>query len=553
MASKGSNVIRDLLVRLGVVIAPGTKKDLDDLDKKIEDTKKAFEDLAAGALKLGAALAAGVLAAATAAGVLAVQTGEQAMQIERQARALNLTRKEYQEIQYVFESFGADAGEIADVFQQINDKAVDAQQGSTSVVAEWKLLGISVSQLKGKRPHEIFELIADASANATDKQKAMAGVSKLLGEDSAKKLAPALALGSKEIRRMRGDAEDLGLVMNDTALAAAKETAVQWRRLTSIAKGLRNELGVALAPVVTEVFRGINEWVKANRALLSQQITAWVERLHAGIHALLAAVRLIGGWDVVFVNVAQGVGILLLLANLSKILDILTAMRLAFGFLKGAAAASGITIGAAFLPATIVLSALAAIVAILALAAEDVWVHFTGGNSALGVWLDTIEAAIPAFGAVREFFWALVQLLAGGATNLSVLVGGFVRGLAPALQLISAIINPLIAKFEDLLGLWRKLNDAISSPIRAATAWMEGTTYVAENNSRMMAGAIQHATAEKIQPGVDEARFRIGAATNSWTANQTMTFSGTASQGDFERALESSNRKAAVSVQGGPR
>jgi hypothetical protein len=552
------NVIRDLFVQLGIVIKPGSKKDLDKFDKQIEATKQGLEDLASLALRVGAAVVGAGIALATAAGIVAVQTGEQAEAIERQARALGLTRKEYQELLFVFQSFGASDQDMADTLLQINDAAQRAIGGSKEMTENFQAVGVSMADLKGKDPGELFELMADSLSTATDKAKAMSVMSQLLGEESGRKLGPALMEGGDAIRAMRMEASALGVVMRDDQLRVAKQVSVEWRRLKMVAKGLRNELGVALAPMVTKVFRGMFEWVRANRELLSQRITDWVHRLEAAIAFLNASVRLIGGWDQVFMAVATGTGLLLFLANLSKILDTIEAIRLVLPVLRAGAVAAGAAIGAPFIPVAIVVAGLLGALILLGLAVDDVVTHFRGGQSVLGGWLDIIDAAIPAFGVWRDMWWSVAMAFLQGFTNLGMFIGALLEGLKPALELVNIVLDPLLAGMQALLDLWLRLNALASAPMQWATTQLQSYTAASGNNAGVMAGQIQRQVAGSVQSQVDDARLRsavaLAGATNNVTQSQQIQFNGFgASAHDVQRAMESENRKAAVAVREGVR
>lgn len=545
-----SNIIRDLFVQLGVKVDPGSKKEVKAYEKAIEKVKDQLEDLAGWTLKAAVGLTGFLVAAGTAAGLLAVQTGSQAEAIERQARALNLTRKEYQETLHVFGTFGADAGEIADVFAQITEKAVDAAAGQQEAVQAFGYLGIKISELKGKRPIELFERLADGISKTADRAEALAGASKLLGEDSAKKLLPVLVQGAGAIRALRREANELGIVMDDRALATAKQAAVEFRRLKNVAGGLKNELGVALAPAVAAVLRGVTDWIRANRELLSQRIEDGIRTITRAILALDAAVKLLGGWDVAFVQVATGAGILLLLANLSTVEKVLGAINLAFAALRVAGLTVAGSLGVAFSPLILGLAALAAGLVLVGLAVDDFLTFWRGGTSVLGSNLDLIESMIPAFGAVRDLFSALVDLLLASIGNFDKISKAITEGLAPAFSALQLVLGPVLG---TLSGIWELINKIAAAPIEGLTNFVRTLTLQTDLAGNLSAERIQTAAAGAVAgalPIAANAGQSIDQSVRS--VNMNAVFHGPNAD-TVETALSSAMRRAQVSIAGGTR
>lgn len=553
MAAK--NVIRELLVRLGVTVDPATKQDIKKYEQAIDRIKGQVEDLAGAALGAGAALAGMLLGAATAAGVLAVETGEAAERIERQARALNMTRAEYQEISHVFETFGSDGREIGDVFAQLAQKSIEAADGAEQTIKTWKMVGITADQLKGKRPIELFELLADATSKATDRTRALAGVSALLGEDSAKKLLPVLAQGVGVVRDLRQESHALGLVMRDDQMRAAKQAAVEWRKLKGVATGLRHELGIALAPAVTSVLRGLLGWVQANRELLTQRIEFWVRNLVRAVLLLDDTVRFLfgkdRGWERLMINLATGAGFLLLLANLEKVEKALGAIRLVATFLWTSFEAGVAAASIPLIPFVALLAGLAFFVGLAALGVDDFLTFWRGGQSVLGDNLDLIERYVPAFGAVRELARAVIDLVAEGFENVDRLTTALKEGLAPAFEALDLALGPVLRTLERI---WAALNAIAAAPISGAARFVRGLTAESQRSgvstaAQVQAGVSGAVTSQVLQPA---ARAGFAADQSVRSVVQENRFYGPSAQ-DVNTALESAFRRAQLAVYGGGR
>jgi hypothetical protein len=547
------DMIRDLFVRLGVWIPPKTVPDIDKLDREIERVKRNMEDAASGALRMGLAIATLAAGAVIGLGKIATSTGEHSIEVERQAKLLNLSRKEYQEWLFVTQRLGGTQRDLADSFLQINEAAQRAVNGSKEMTETFGLIGIGVDQLKGKNASELFDLLATQIAKTTDRGKAMAVVSRLLGEESARKLGPALQMGAEGVRSLRQEAHLLGLVMTDEQLAASVAVGVSWQRLKGIVKGLRLELGAALAPVFDRIIRRMNEWVKVNREWISLKIDRFVELVSSSIRALEAAVRALGGWDTVLSNLAFGAGMLGLLANFSRIQAMVEAIGVSLKLLRAGFVAAGAVFGAAFAPAIIIAAGVAGALFLVYLMIDDVVTYLRGGESVLGGWLTIADSILPVFGAWRAVWWSIGKAIAGAFMETGRFIKAIVLGLSPALQLINAVLMPIVNAFRELFGYWQALNAMAMRPMQWVSSQLDSMTAARANNSQIAAGQLQNSVLGSVQsqigPKLLSPEMREFAATLN--QNNPITFNGFGqSEGDVTRAIESQNRKAAEGFRG---
>lgn len=551
------NVVRELLVLLGVQISRGTAAQIDSFESSLAAAKLTMADVSTGALTMGRNLALGALAGAMGLAKLTNDMGAQAVEIERQAQLLNLTTEEYQKWLYVTERLGGTQRDLADSFLQINDAAQRAIGGSKEMTEAFAGIGIQTSQLVGLNPSQLFDVVADAVANATDKGKAMGVVSRLLGEEASRKLGPALLQGAAAVKAFKDEAEQLGVVMSDEQLAALKGVSNETRRLTGLAKGLRNVLAAELAPVVTRQVRAAREWLEANRDLIASGIDRWIDRVTILFENLDRAVRLIGGWDVVLMNVAVGAGMLLLLANLDKVLLLVNAVRAGWAVLATVAAALGIGL----LPLTLILAGLALALAgavagatAFYLALEDIWVFLQGGNSVLGANLDLIESYIPIFGQVRDLVWALVQALGAALRTGARFADAIASGLSPALDMLAFLLDRVYGRLQQIWDIWVRFNERGGEALSVLTAGIRATTGTGEALGAGVAQQLQGNLASSVRgqlasgtSAYQQVDNRVGGA-----VTQLNTFVGTVGD-EVGDALSRAMRRAALATQGGRR
>lgn len=552
-----SAVLREILVRLGVdTQAPMTKKQLQEFEENLERVQKTMRDGVATAVQYGRAVAAMAVGAAAALGGLTVAQANQSAEVEKQARLLNLSKEAYQEWMHLAERSGSNAGDLADVFLQINSAAQDAIGGSEEMRKVFGAVGVQAEALRGLDPGQIFELLAGQVEQATDKSKALAVVSRILGEEGSRQFGPAMLQGAAAVRALRKEAHDLGLVLSDEQLVVMERVSAEWKRTVLLVQGLRKQLAVALAPAVERVLKGWREWIESNRKLIAQRLETWVGRAVSLFENLDRAVQVVGGWDVVLLNVATGAGMLLLLANLDKVKDAIFAIRVAWAAMMTVGTAAAAATGIALLPLTLIVLGVVTAVGLLALGLEDLWVWFQGGNSLLDKNLDLVESMIPAFGGLRDLVWAIAQAFGSAFTKVGLFKDAILGGLAPALRLLDVLVQPLLEAFRELSEWWARGNEVVGGWLSDAAAQVRGGTMDSHARAAGLASMVQGQLAGTVQGQVDRMVSSTSTVDNSSrnaTVNQTNNFGSGAVARDVTGVLESAARRALPILQGGRR
>jgi hypothetical protein len=145
----------------------------------------------------------------------AKEVGEFAKQVKDLAPALGMTTDELQQWEYVFARVGLDLSDVADALATLSDRAEDALAGTQSMIEDFRLIGITVDQLRGKNPQQLFDLFADAVSRTTDTNRSLTAIVRSLGDDLGRKLAPMLMEGAEGMKRLREEAQSLGIVINN--------------------------------------------------------------------------------------------------------------------------------------------------------------------------------------------------------------------------------------------------------------------------------------------------------------------------------------------------
>lgn len=419
--------IRTLLVKLGV--DADTDKAL-TFDKAIEGAKNVM---------LKAVAAAGAMAGAI--GLLTVQTSRYARTVQEQSRLLGMSTDAYQEQLQVFKQFGLEAEDVSDVYITLADRAEDARAGAQGIIDDFGLIGISVDDLKGKNPQQLFDLYADAIANTADKSRQLTAADRLLS-DVGRRVLPMMENGAAGVHEYRRQMQELGLVMDKEAIAKSAEFNVVLGQLGAMVTGTRNRLIMTFLPSLTRVLTAYRDWILANRQLIDQRIEWTLDKIASAFDAIEEKAKQLDefvkstvGWDTVLTSLLS----VILAIGAVKFGPAVWAIAI-----KSLVAPLKIVVGL-FSLATIKIIAVVAIVALLALAIQDVITYFRGGESATGKLLERFgEFAIVE--KIKAWFES-------ARDSVAQFLGRFSR-IGEIFQRIGGILSDLLAPaFEQLVGI----------------------------------------------------------------------------------------------------
>lgn len=197
------------------------------------------------------------------------------------------------ELAFAAEQSGAGIGDVEKAFKGMSTALYDAGQGSKESNDALSKLGLSVEQLQGLDPEQQFMMIADALSGVEDMSLRGALAQKLFGR-AGRQMLPMLAEGAAGIEKMRHEAAELGRSMSTEDANAAAEYTDAMNRVSSVFKGIKQQVGAALAPALAEVattFAGMAKnvvtFLKENRSTI--KIVAGVAAAVVGLGGAITA------------------------------------------------------------------------------------------------------------------------------------------------------------------------------------------------------------------------------------------------------------------------
>ena len=374
-------------------------------------------------------LSAAAFAAVAAMSALAASTAAEITVFRRLSSGLGVTTQDAREIAAVFATTGAEINDVSDALQTLSDYSLEAMNGNQTWVDTFKQIGVAAADLKGKKPDELLEVVADGFERTGDVVKRAATASQLFGDDVGRKLLPLLIKGSHGIRDMRMEAQLFGGVLTEEDAIAAENLTHDLRLLGYMVDGLKTRIGVGLMPVLQDLVGDTLEWVDANKDWLGLKIGQTVDFLTASFRLLTSPLGLVVG----------GIGGLYAAKTAASAVGTL-AKALGFGELALGAAVGGLTT-AAVLPA------------LVALIGQDLYFAMQGLPSVTG-------DAAKALGKDSEFQIALIGArdLLRESSDFAIAFAGAIKSLAESPDLPDWMLtlmgnNPNVGTEGGLLHL----------------------------------------------------------------------------------------------------
>lgn len=351
-----------------------TQLSFDFDEEKLEEFQEGVETAAKGLVAIVGAAAA----AATAIFAFTKQIAEANDELGKFAQRIGVDIEALQELGFVAELNGGSIDSMNASLANLSRVASEAARGMGPGVEVFGMLGISVTDATGrlKQADDLLLDVADAISRLGSQAERLEFAQKLgIGED----LLLAIQQGSEAIKQQRKEARELGFVIDVDAAQAAADFQDELLRLNRIILGVSNAIGTKLMKQIEPMIEQFVEWFKANKAILQQNLTRFLDSLIKGIRGIFNAVmrvvsmvnslvQAMGGWKAAIVAVT----------------GVLIAMNASALLLPVLAVAAG-----------------AAILLIL----EDIITFAKGGDSALGQLTEK-------FPVLESLIWGLLDLLA---------------------------------------------------------------------------------------------------------------------------------------------
>ena len=441
--------------------------EFDDLNRKLKLAQRSVKDFASEAQgvaqSVGAPFAAGAVGFSLQSAVTGfAQAGDS---LDKMSARLGISAVKLQEWSFAATHAGAAPEDLEDALKDMSEKIAEVAGGDTGDAAQlFSALGISVKDASGKiRPaSDIFEEVADAIQRNEDPALRTKMAMVLMG-DSGRKLIPMLSGGAQGLDDMAKQARDLGLVMNEDAVAAAAQLTDRMDDMKASVTAVGHEIGYRLSPIVISMSDRFRDLAAANKGALGEKFERVARSFADSISKIdfegiasailtiadygVRAFNAIGGFN----TVLYGMGALIAGKSVMAVVSLgssLIGLVQSFGAVATAAKAFAAVASTSLGPIGLILGA-------LSLAAGFVIANWDEIGPAVKETIGSVvDFAVGAFETCYEKFSAVGKAIVTVAT-------GFFKG--DFKTLFSGFDDLIVASFNLLPDSWAK----------AATNWYE--------------------------------------------------------------------------------
>ena len=238
--------IREMAASLGVDVNPQIEAFASKFDNVNEKTGKTV--LAIGAIATAAAALVGPLIKCT------NEASEYAKELQVLSQITNVSTDELQKLKYAGEQVGVSMDSISDALKEITNKMYEASTGSEELESLFRKLRVSIEDNQGqlRSANAVFYDTVDALGKIQNETRRDAVAMQLFGE-SARNLNPLIEIGSKGIKELGLEAEDMGMILSGVAIKDLVAYNKSMEKFNNTSEQARIQLGLVLLPILTTV------------------------------------------------------------------------------------------------------------------------------------------------------------------------------------------------------------------------------------------------------------------------------------------------------------
>jgi hypothetical protein len=234
-------------------------------------------------MKRGLALARLGIASAVA-GLLgaAKYTADAGDEAVNTAQKLGLTAEAYQELAYAVRVSDVEQGSFTSGMDILASTARSAAEGGKEAAKALAAVGVSARDSNGrlKPSSDLLLEISAAFAAMDDQQRKLApGLARGIFGRGGTAMLPLLFQGPEAIRALMAESRNLGGVLSEVQAQAGDDFNDDLFRLFTAIKGIRNEIGSQLLPLLNPLVNQLREWLSANRELIGSSIAPFLRLL----------------------------------------------------------------------------------------------------------------------------------------------------------------------------------------------------------------------------------------------------------------------------------
>jgi len=254
------------------------------LDAAVKHARTQARGLAQSFMRNSRMIGAGM----TAAGGIALAAGNKIVsswakagdEIAKASRRVGVSTETMSTFRHAAEQTGAGMSDVENGFRRMSRFVVDARDGLSTSTDALDRLGVSVTDLDGLSPQQMFWKLAEAVRNVQDPLEQASLAQDIFGRGGTA-LLPLINEGSEAFAQYAAEAERLGIVFSqDNAQLAEKYTDT----MDELSKSFMGAV-VALGPLIADHLIPLAEWLRDS----VPKLTEWIKG-NQGISSSVVAV-----------------------------------------------------------------------------------------------------------------------------------------------------------------------------------------------------------------------------------------------------------------------
>ena len=397
----------------------GIARGMKSVDKAVSGVVKSFG-------KGSATIAKGVGIASASIGTFVTLFNKATVESDLLAKSVQFNVDKLESIAGAIAPAGFQIDNVVDLIEEMNNKIGEsAGLGSvtTPVAESMAILGLNIKDIIDLSPEKQFESIANAALAMEDAQKAAAAADILLGGE-ANKVIGVLRQQGKTIDEIIAKQEALNFRTDESrqgAMDFVMQLQLMTKGLTSLGSEISGLIGKRMAPLIKK----ITEWAAANKELISEKISDFINSAANSIKFLIdnfdeisGRAKKVGAWIAAFIAFS---------VVLKTLVGIMTLVNLVM----------------AANPVGLIVIGIFALIAAVA---------------ALIIWWDDLYAAFKKMNIIDSVVGALSSLQKAFA-DTSIIVDATIAGLA----LMSGPIGWLIGAALLIVKHWEPISEFFSN------------------------------------------------------------------------------------------
>ncbi|MBK2258976.1 phage tail tape measure protein [Francisella philomiragia] len=216
-------------------------------------------------------------------------TANHGSEIERMSKKLGTATNEYQKLRYAALVTDTGIDKLDGSLEEMQIRLSDAMIGDGQAVEALEQLNLSATELYNLKPEQALGVIADALGKVQNKKQKIWLADALFGGEGVDMLK-MLDKGSQGLKKYGEEAENVGYILDEKSLKAARDNKVAFQQMTASLQSVGYTIGNALMPIFTDFFKKVTSWISNNQ----EKIKGWGETAITYFKSAISILRDLG-------------------------------------------------------------------------------------------------------------------------------------------------------------------------------------------------------------------------------------------------------------------